>query len=1220
MPSFLSLVVMKTNPLLPGLLAGFFLSSCASIKPYYGEPVPQLDQDRNYDSDLDYSLYLTGGLPLTNSGPVLKAIQADRTNAAAGLVLLGDVVSLDEAPSDAEQFDHPLISSIRSLDQSFKDFYIIPGEKEWSSQKAYSFDAINTLDHTLKDVKEKGRLIEPRKGCGSPDVTRLSDHAVVAFIDSQWAIESETRKGEKNSGCELANVIELRKAIKDIIQSYPDDHIIFATHHPLYANGPTAGNYPLSSHLLPVPVVGSVITGIKSLIASNQHFNHPAYEAYRSAFTSAVEGCKNCIVVSGHEKSMQYFVKDDVHYLIAGSGYETAHAREGEDALFSYMKKGFLRADVLSNGHLHLAFVAVEDDGTYSAVWRKEIPPYRADVKSIEVAPDVIPGIGDSIVMEASTRYGDKKFLRGDFYRKAWSQKIKMPVLWLDKVHGGLKPVQLGGGNQTRSLRLENEKGEQYVLRSIDKKVTAVLPPALRGTFAENIVQDGIAASHPYGALVIPKLADAAGIYYTQPRVVYVPHQKALGIYNQEIGDGVYLFEDRPGGYTRDSRNFGNTKETYNTLEVIEKITESPDYVVDQSSVLRARLFDIWVGDWDRHDDQWRWAAFEVNGLTVFRPIPRDRDQVFFKNDGLLDYLGSRPYFNPPLRKFDEEIDYLPGLVWAGKHFDRSFLHQLNEEDFVREAKELQSSLTDEAIRSAFEDWPREIDQLDGEEIRSALRQRRNDLVNYASEFYKHLAKEVMIPATEDQDIVIVRALDDDHLQVVIERKDDGRTDLFYDRTFSVEETQEIRLFGLNKKDTFLLQGEGNPSILIRIIGGTGKDHVLNMSRNLNAIVYDAKEGMVITGSDISRRLNNKPFNNSYSRTDWKLNRSFHFPSPAYFTDEGFGLTYNIWWMKHGFRADPFKSNHTLSLSYFFNTGAFIGRYAAEWPQAFGQIDFAMDAFVTGPTFTQYYYGLGNAYVDFGEKNKYHIVKGSQVRLSPSIGKRFGFGSRIYISPTYHYLNIEDSHSEPRFIYTDASGLTQEDFGQRHYAGVTLGYTFERLDNGSYPTRGGEVNLSVGGRTSLVETDITNGILSGGGALYIPFNATGSVVLATRVQADKILGDYEFFHALTLGGPDRLRGFKRDRFAGDARVFHATDLRFKLFQNRGTVPFSFGVYGAFDYGRVWYEGDEGDVDKQWHTAFGGGVFIVPLGLTAFRIGYMVGADDRQINVGGALRF
>jgi hypothetical protein len=63
-----------------------------------------------------------------------------------------------------------------------------------------------------------------------------------------------------------------------------------------------------------------------------------------------------------------------------------------------------------------------------------------------------------------------------------------------------------------------------------------------------------------------------------------------------------------------------------------------------------------------------------------------------------------------------------------------------------------------------------------------------------------------------------------------------------------------------------------------------------------------------------------------------------------------------------------------------------------------------------------------------------------------------------------------------------------------------------------------------------------------------------------------------------------------------------------------------GIYGAMDHGRVWYDGDEGAAADQWHVAFGGGVFIAPFGLTSFRFGYMVGEEDKQLTIGGKLRF
>lgn len=1195
------------------------LLSCASVKPYYKDGSQYIPPPKPVTgNEVDYSLFFAGGVSLKHHSPVLTAIEDASMNLSSGLVLLGDVLSIDELPSDAIEKNASEILTIKSLDNKFNELLLIPGEKEWSSEKKISHTAVSSLDKLLKDVKKNGRLVEPRKGCGYPEVVRISDNTVLALLDSQWAIEAEKKQGEKNPGCEIASVLELRQAVKDIIQAYPDEFIIFTSHHPVFVNGPTAGNYPLTNHLLPVPVIGTLFTGIKTLIASEQHFNHPAYEAYRSVMTSALSGCKNCIVISGHEKSLQAYKKDEVYYLVAGSGSEVSHARKGEGSEFSYMSPGFIRADILKNGNIQLAILSVNHN-TAVPVWQTTILPNRVLSERNSSIENILHQYGDSIVMQASTLYSEKKFLRGDFYREAWSEPISIPVLWLDEAHGGLKPVQLGGGNQTRSLRLENDNDEQYVLRSIDKKVTSVIPFELRGSFAENIVQDGIAASHPYGALVVPRLAEAADIYYTNPSVVYVPHQPALDIYDAEIGDGVYLFEERPGGNTEDFENFGNTEETINTLDLIEAISGSHKHKVDQKAVLRARLFDIWLGDWDRHDDQWRWAAFEKDGVTEYKPIPRDRDQVFFYNDGVLDYLASRPYFNPPLRRFDEEIDYLEGLVWAGKYFDRSFLHELTSQDFINEAKSLQAAWTDQIIEEAFMDWPAEIDILDGDNIRKALKKRRDDLVMYTDAYYRHLSKEILIPATDDPDVISIHALDNNSVRITAHRRDKGELYMHYDRTVSDEETREVRIFGLSKKDTFHLTGDGHPSVIIRLIGGGNEDVVINETKGLKIIAYDDPDGLSVTGNPVTSKLNDKPFNNTYDRTDWNLNRSIHFPLPAYYTDEGIGLSYNVWLLKHGFRSEPYRSKHTIAASYFFNTAAFIADYSGDWPNAFGELDFKLDMYGTGPTFTQYYYGLGNEYIDYGEKNKFHIVKGSQIRLSPSVGKRFGFGSRVFIEPSYQFINVEDSHSDPRFIYSGESKLTSDDFGQRHYAGIRLGYSLERLDNAGYPTRGGNFEMSLGGRTSLSQNEISHGLLSAGGALYIPFNTNGTLVLATHLQGDKIIGDYEFFHALTLGGPDKLRGFRRDRFAGDSRFYHATDLRFTLFRNRGLIPFSLGVYGAADYGRVWYEDDSASANK-WHTAFGGGIFIVPFGLSSFRIGYMAGEDDKQINIGGALRF
>lgn len=1201
-------------------VALFILCSCGSIKPYYSPDENGRPVDPSADVPARYSLYLVGGVHLGQSSPVLQAVLG-QAGSPSGLVLLGDVMSIDDClrpgTTDAE-FPSGVLDEIHQADRSFNDFYLVPGYREWSSGKKTSVRALDQLDKLLKDVKRKGRLLVPAKECGQPEVVRLTDRMILVLVDSQWALETETHPGVNMPGCELENVLALRLALKDIIQSHTSDQIIIATHHPIFANGRTAGNYPLVNHLLPLPVVGTFVTGIQSMTGDNQHFGHPAYEAYRSVIRTVVDNCKNCVVVSGHEQSMQYFNEAGKAYLVAGSGSRMEHARRGERSGFSYMHQGYARVDELEDGNYRLSFYAVEASGAAWKVWEKLLDnPLPAGQAPIPVASS--PLRVDSMVMPASTRYTDKHFLRGDFYRAAWSLPVNLPLLWIDDVYGGLKPLQLGGGNQTRSLRLENEKGEQYVLRSIDKKVTTVLPRALRGSFAENIVQDGIAASHPYGALVVPALAKASGVYYTNPRIVYVPHQPALGVYDQDIGDGVYLFEERPGGNTSGFENFGYTHETFSTSDVIEMLAEDHDVMVDQQAVLRARLLDIWLGDWDRHDDQWRWASFRENHKTILRPIPRDRDQVFFKNDGVLDYLASRPYFNPALRLFSSRIDHLAGLIWAAKYFDRSFLHELKESDFIDAAKKMQEALSDYVIARAFTSWPKAIDSLDGPDIRHDLRVRRDDLVFYARQFYRLISKVVFLPCTADKDIIRLQVLDDGHLDISIHRVDKGVVYPYYHRLFDDRVTREIRIFGLSKPDTCMTGGDARSRIRVRLIGGSGRDAVMHQARHLRLRVYDQPEGMIVSGRSPQKHLNNSPYNNSFDRTDWNLDRQFYFLSPAYFTDEGFGLTFTYWLTHHGFRADPYKAKHSFALSYFFSTEAFIGKYTGEWRHVVGDLDLGLLAYLSGPTYTQFFYGLGNRYTDYGFKKNYHIVSGSQFLLAPSLVKRFGAGNRISVTPSYHHIDIEEAGSEPRFVYTPASGINPEDFGRQSFLGLAMAYRFERIDNPGYPTRGIDFRLETGIRASVGKRDIQHVLASFETSLYLPFNVLGSVVLATHIGADKIFGEYTFFQALTLGGPDKLRGFRMDRFAGEARFYHATDLRILLINKPGSVPFRMGLYGAIDYGRVWYERDKPG-ENRWHSAVGGGLFVVPLGLTSFRIGYMQGEQDKQINIGGSLRF
>jgi hypothetical protein len=119
----------------------------------------------------------------------------------------------------------------------------------------------------------------------------------------------------------------------------------------------------------------------------------------------------------------------------------------------------------------------------------------------------------DSITVRIAPDYDSvrkfHRFLFGESYRKLWAAPVKLRVLHLERERGGLTILQKGGGLQTRSLRLRDAQGKEWVLRTIQKYPERGLPENLRATVARDILHDQVAASHPFASLTVPPLASA---------------------------------------------------------------------------------------------------------------------------------------------------------------------------------------------------------------------------------------------------------------------------------------------------------------------------------------------------------------------------------------------------------------------------------------------------------------------------------------------------------------------------------------------------------------------------------------------------------------------------------------------------------------------------------------------------------------------------------------
>lgn len=374
----------------------------------------------------------------------------------------------------------------------------------------------------------------------------------------------------------------------------------------------------------------------------------------------------------------------------------------------------------------------------------------------------------DSVLVAISTLYKAnqlKELIQGENYREAWSTPIKVPIVFLDTLKGGMEVLEEGGGKQTHSLKIKASDGTVYSLRSVNKDPQKLIPEVATRLGLENIIIDGISGQHPLGAILAAELASKAGIMHTHPKIVFVPRQKKLGKFNEKFGNRLFLLEYETKG-EKNWTPFENVREIIDTDNLQElKLKKEKEVVVDKEALIKVRLFDILIGDWDRHSEQWGWIMKEENSKLTAIPLAGDRDNAFFKMGGLVPNILTNKNIKPLIRPYEKDIDYMPGLVYP---FDRYFLLNTPKEVYLEQARILQDRLTNEAIEDAFRVWPKAIIELNKEEITAKLKARRDNLVQHATDFHQTIQEKgglnEKLKGSEDLDLpeALLRCFDCD--------------------------------------------------------------------------------------------------------------------------------------------------------------------------------------------------------------------------------------------------------------------------------------------------------------------------------------------------------------------------------------------------------------------------------------------------------------------------
>ena len=276
------------------------------------------------------------------------------------------------------------------------------------------------------------------------------------------------------------------------------------------------------------------------------------------------------------------------------------------------------------------------------------------------------------------------------------------------------------------------------MLRSVNKDAAGTLGTGWLRRLLGPLMRDQTRAGHPYGAYVAAHLAGAAGVLHTNPRLVYLPAQAALGPYQARFWPGLYLLEERPVGDARQAVTLGASPEIVGSDALLRSLGSRPASVGTARAYLRARLLDLWLGDWSRRGDQWRWALLPGPDGPEFHPIPRDRDQAFYQfDDGLYPRLVAACV--PKYQSFGPRLGagQVAALAYTARLLDQRLLARLPLPAYLAEADSLQRRLTDAQIDTALACGPPEIIPHNRRLLREPLRARRAQLRQVAAWFFR---------------------------------------------------------------------------------------------------------------------------------------------------------------------------------------------------------------------------------------------------------------------------------------------------------------------------------------------------------------------------------------------------------------------------------------------------------------------------------------------------
>lgn len=1206
----------------------FVAVSCAVQNADYGKNAKDFAKNPTIKDSVIHTFYLVGdagNLDQDEAFHNMNILKDSLSKAPENstLMFLGDNIYPVGMPKNEDE--HRALAEKKmdnqiSLSQQFKGKTIfIPGNHDWYNNGIKGLK--REEDYVTEKLNDKSAFA-PRNGC--PIETRkINKKLTLILVDTEWVLVNWDKNPGINEKCDLKTREDFYTEFEDQLNKNQNKTIVIATHHPLMTNGSHGGKYSWEKQIfplenkIPLPILGSIINltratgGITHQDISNQNYKNLA-----DRLKTLISGRKNVVVVSGHDHNLQYIEQGDIRQIVSGAGSKTESAKAVGSNDFSFGKNGYAELKISKSGNAEVSFYSLNPKKS-ELLFRKTV--LENESKIAKDYPNQFPqnteaSIYDSAMTRKSKLY---EFLWGKHYREYYSKKINVKNLELDTLFGGVKPDRAGGGHQTKSLRLETKSGNEYVIRALKKSGVRFLQAVafknqyviddFSNSYADKFLLDFYTTSHPYTPLVIGEMADKLGIRHTTPELFYIPKQKTLKNFNENFGNELYYLEDRP------METEENPNKVLGTDEVILNLAKDEKYKMDEKAWIKARLFDMLIGDWDRHHDQWKFESRKENGNVIYSPIPKDRDQAFSKYDGFITGILMEFPELKHMQTFDHQIESVKWFNREPYPLDLIFAKNSNGKDWQGLAEFIQNHLSENDIREAFKNLPKEVQDKVSEDLIQKLLTRKNDLQKYASAYFKFLQEKVVLTGTDKKDKFVVTRLPNNETEVKIIRLKKSGDELQSSKLYSGLMTKEIILYGLDDDDEFIVEGKPHSSIKIKLLGGLDNDKysVFN-SRKVTIYDYKSKPNNFENKGSATLKLTDDYDINQYNYRNPKYNVFTTFMNFNFNPDDALAIGFNADYTVNDFIKNPFSQKHHFTANYFTGTRGYELAYQGMFPLLKGKWFYGLDTRVTSSHYIRNFYGIGNETVNPKEEfgDRFNNVRAREFGFSPSINWNKN-ASTFSAKLNYEILKIDRTANR----YISIPGVINDDvFKSKQFGGADLSFNYENYDNKANPKLGMKFDIRTVWTMNLQNTDRQYTSLETGLGFLHYLTQNQRLVWSSYAKAKWLFGkDYEFYQMATLGGNKDLRGFRFNRFYGKNSFYQTSDLRYEVGKIKNSIlPLSYGFFGGFDLGRVW---NPNESSNKWHNSYGGGFWLNAVDAISANLSYFTSSDGGRLVVG-----